>query len=329
VFKSTREKVTANLAGASPDVTLPVNREADGRGPAVLFADVSKSMQLHERLGDAGARVAIDHLLGLAITAVKAQGGRVVKLIGDEILAVLPNADAAARASCDLMLEVECCAPQGGVKLGMHVGFHAGTFIERGGDVFGDAVNIANRLTAYAKSGQILVTTAGATAISPIVRRLMRPMGPLDFEGRREEMQVEEIAWRNGDDEDATITEAMLRASHCASTRLVLRLGTRQWTLSAQVRRLTIGRDPSSDILICATQASRNHGSIEYRNGGFFYGDTSLNGSYVAFGNSGESLIQRSETLLSGQGVISFGQTLNESDDGNDRLEFKVESTEH
>ena len=90
-----------------------------------------------------------------------------VKTIGDEILAVMPDADAAARAACDLLQNVDACPPQGEQVLGMHVGFHAGVFIERLGDVFGDAVNIASRLTAYAKPGQILTSSASAPGTAP------------------------------------------------------------------------------------------------------------------------------------------------------------------
>lgn len=129
------------LAGASPDITLPTDAKNDGKGPAILFADVSKSMLLHERLGDDAARVVIDELLALAAKAIAAHRGRVVKTIGDEILAVLPSADAAARAARDLLADVDLCEPRAGLQPGMHIGLHAGAFIVRDGDVFGDAVN--------------------------------------------------------------------------------------------------------------------------------------------------------------------------------------------
>ena len=313
------------MAGASPDITLPVNHEPTGSGPAVMYADVSKSMVLHEVLGDKAAREVIDRLLALATMAVKAHGGRVVKHIGDEILAVLPDADAAARAACDLLAHVDGCQPQGGIVPGMHVGFHAGAFTERGGDLVGDAVNIACALTAYAKSGQIFTTAASASGISALVRRQMKKIGALDMPGRQGEMEVEEIAWRTSDDADATVTESVLRAAHCASTRLVLKLGERVWTVGQHARHLSIGRDPASDIVTSATQASRNHGYIAYRNGGFFYADTSLNGSLVSFGKTGASLIRRNQVLLSGKGVVCFGPSMR---DALERLEFHLETVE-
>ncbi|MBS0336764.1 MAG: adenylate/guanylate cyclase domain-containing protein [Proteobacteria bacterium] len=317
-----------SLAGANPDITLPKPQETGraGKSPAVLFADVSKSMLLHEKLGDKAARVVIDMLLGLAARAVNAHGGRVVKTLGDEVLAVLPDADAAAKAACDLLERVDACPAQGGVVPGMHIGFHAGAFIERDGDIFGDAVNIASRLTAYAKAGQILTTTASSGGISPIVRRSMRPLGMLDIRGKRDDMHVEEISWQHADSEDTTVTEGNLGTLHVASTRLVLSLGDKEWIAGPDAKHFSIGRDPCADVAIRSSQASRNHGYIEYRNGGFFYADTSLNGSYVSFNRSGESLIRRSQILLSGQGMICFGHS--ECEPG-EPLRFRVESAEH
>lgn len=311
---------------ASSDVTWPLARDTDGRGPAILFADVCKSMLLHERLGDAAARIVIDRLLGLAVRAVTAHGGRLAKEIGDEIIAVMPGADAAGRASCDLMLAVQACEPQGGVPLAMHVGFHAGAFTQRDGDIVGEAVNVAGRLVAYAKAGQVLTTSASAQSISPLVRRLMRRLGPLDVGGRRESVSVEEIAWRSEDGEETTVSEATLRAGQAAGSRLSLRLGNREWTVGAQTRHMSVGRDPSCDIVTGASQASRNHGVIVYRNGGFFYTDTSLNGSFVTFGRSGESQIRRSQILLSGSGEIRFGHT---AEDEGEPLRFRIDTVAH
>ena len=322
-------EIEASLRGAaSPDITLPTDAKNDGRGPAILFADVSKSMQMHERLGDQAARKLIDRLLALADNAIRAHRGRVVKTIGDEILAVLPSADAAARAARDLLTAVDACEKQGGIQPGMHVGLHAGAFIVRDGDVFGDAVNVASRLTEYAQSGQILTTSASALGISPLVRRAMRRLGPLDIRGRVGEIQVEEIAWRETEDGDTTITEAVLQIPQ-TGTRLVLRLGAREWIVGPQARHLAVGRDPCADICIGSVEASRNHGLIEFRNGGFFYTDMSLNGSYVSFGESGEtgeSLVRRGEIVLSGRGVICFGHPV---DSWGEKLKFEVDSIGH
>lgn len=330
MLSTTKHKLADSLAGAGLDTTLPTDslaaRAADGSGPAVLFADVSRSMLLHEKLGDRHARVVIDRLLRLAAKAVKAHGGRVVKNIGDEILAVMPGADAAARAACDTLAAVAQLKPEGGVVPDMHVGFHAGSYTERGGNIFGDAVKVAAQLTAYAQSGQILTTRVTAAAISPLVRRAMRPLGTLDIRGRQEKVEIEEVAWRESDDEETTLSGAQLLAAQGAGTRLVLQLGTREWVVSSVSKHFSIGRDAAADIVVGSAQASRNHGFVEYRNGSYYYADTSLNGSYVSFGAAHETLVRRNEILLSGRGQICFGHAALEA---GEPLVFRIDCTGH
>jgi adenylate cyclase len=309
---------------ATPDTTHPMSLGQDGKGPAILFADVSRSVLLHERLGDHEARNVIDSLLRSATKAVKANRGRVIKTLGDEILAVLPTADAAAQAARELLTEVDGRKARGGIALGMHVGLHSGAFIERDGDVFGDAVNVASRLTAHAQAGQILTTSASVGGLSPLVRATMRTLGPLDIRGRSAPVQVEEILWRKSLDEEATFTGGNALEA-LPGTRLVMWLGDRSWTMEAGCGQMVVGRSPAADIEIGSTDASRSHGIIEYRNGGFVYMDTSLNGSWVSFRAGGETLVQRGQVLLSGQGILCFGRPAAE---GGDRLVFGVERVE-
>lgn len=311
------------------EVKLPRVHRRDGKGAAILFADVCRSVRLHELLGDGAARVSIDALLALAEKAVLDHRGWVVKTIGDQILAVMPTADAAARAARDLMVAVDALEPFEGaeagraasIKAAMHVGLHSGAFIQHGGDVFGDAVNVASRLTAHAQAGQILTTTVSAAGISPLVRSSMRKLGPLEVRGRVEEIQIEEIAWREAPDDEATFTQ-LAPTAPVTSNRLLLTLGQRQWAAGPRARHLTIGRDLGSHIAVASNEASRNHGFIEYRNGGFFYTDMSLNGSYVSFGDTGEILVRRSQVMLSGRGVICFGHPAGIA---GDQLTFQVE----
>jgi len=291
------------------------------RLPAILFADVSQSMRLHEELGDLAARTVIDMLLELARGAVTAHGGHVVKHIGDEILAVLPDADAAARAAGDLLCKVEACPPQGKVRLGMHVGLHAGPFIERDADVFGDAVNVASRLTSLAKTGQILTTRETVQGMSRLLQRSTRTLGELDVRGKGGRLEVDEVVWRK-DAADETLITSTLRSRLAASIELLLTLGGRQWSVGANARRVAIGRDKSAEIVVRTPEASRQHGVIEYRGGLFFYKDSSLNGSFVLFDDAEESKLLREEIQLRGRGVICFGHSVVET---GDRLEFRTE----
>jgi len=69
------------------------------RQATVLFADVSGSTRLYETAGDTAALAAITLCLAAMRQATEAAGGRVVKTIGDEVMAIFPGPDAAVAAA--------------------------------------------------------------------------------------------------------------------------------------------------------------------------------------------------------------------------------------
>jgi len=76
------------------------------RNLAVLFADITGSAKLYETLGDAEALATVERCLAVMRQACVDGGGRVVKTIGDEVMAVFPAADAAARAATDMQARI-------------------------------------------------------------------------------------------------------------------------------------------------------------------------------------------------------------------------------
>ena len=90
---------------------------------AVLFADVSGSTRLYETVGDALALATIGQCLELVGAACAGHGGRVVKTIGDEVMAAFPTADQAATAAAEMQARISELAPVGGSRLAIRVGF--------------------------------------------------------------------------------------------------------------------------------------------------------------------------------------------------------------
>src|SRR5687767_10337706 len=120
---------------------------------AVLFADVSGSTKLYETAGNAIAHAAVETCISLMKQKTQGAKGRVVKTIGDEVMSAFPSADAAADAAIEMQLAISELPPVGNTTLGIRIGFNFGPVVERDGDVFGDAVNLAARLAAVATKG--------------------------------------------------------------------------------------------------------------------------------------------------------------------------------
>ena len=69
---------------------IPAVTTGGGQQYAIMFADVSGSTSLYEKLGDQRALAAIEAVLSELRKSTELQNGRVVKTIGDEVMAVFP-----------------------------------------------------------------------------------------------------------------------------------------------------------------------------------------------------------------------------------------------
>ena len=147
----------------------PAQRQA-----AILFADIAGSTKLYETLGDAEALATIAHALDVIRQVCEEHGGRIVKTIGDEAMAIFPNAANAAYAAINIQTQVSAMKTSRGTPLAIHAGFHYGPVIDDSKDVFGDSVNLAARLTSLAKSGQTLLSADTLNILSPSLRSRTR-----------------------------------------------------------------------------------------------------------------------------------------------------------
>ena len=89
---------------------------------AVLFADVAGSTALYEVLGDERAFALVGSCLATMSACTTEVHGRVVKTIGDAVMAVFKSADDAAAAAAEMQFRVDKLGPAVGVRLGVASG---------------------------------------------------------------------------------------------------------------------------------------------------------------------------------------------------------------
>jgi class 3 adenylate cyclase len=277
---------------------------------AILFADVSGSTTLYEKLGDARALAAVSGVVELLSKCVAAHGGRVVKTIGDEVMAALPTAAAALEAASDMQNRLSALAPIEGVRLAIRVGFHYGPAIAEGGDYFGDAVNTAARLAGLARAGQIITTSATVAALPELLRASTRELDALPVKGKEAPVRIAEVIWDAGDD----LTMLADRAVATAGGSLALEHAGGRIVMGSERPVVRMGRDAAGDIVIADKKASRGHGTIEYRGGHFVLTDRSTNGTFVQIDGDAEVALRREQIVLRGRGTIAFGHSAAEPD---------------
>ena len=272
----------------------------------ILFADVSGSTRLYETAGDATALEAVSACLSAARRATEAAGGRVVKTIGDELMGIFPSADAAASAAADMQAKIEALPEVAGTKLGVRIGFHHGPVLQREDDVFGDTVNLAARLVAQAKKGEIILSTETAALLGPILRIMVRELHAITIRGKAEEVGLAELVWKR--DADSTVFATTRPRTRVVRSGLRLRYRGQEVARRRDSDSITIGRDESNGLVIQSDMASRQHCSIERHTDIFVLRDHSTNGTFVTVVGDAEIAVRRSEVSLRKSGWISFGR---------------------
>ncbi|MET0312169.1 MAG: adenylate/guanylate cyclase domain-containing protein, partial [Burkholderiaceae bacterium] len=115
----------------------------------VVFADLTGSTGVFEALGNAKATEAITRLTNWIGQVCEAHGGRVVKTLGDGVLAVFPDGPGAVDAVIELQRnhQKRIINWPPSLRMRLQVGVACGEIVEVDGDCYGDAVNVASRLS--------------------------------------------------------------------------------------------------------------------------------------------------------------------------------------
>jgi adenylate cyclase len=279
----------------------------------VLFAGVTGTAELFQAAGDLRAADAITRCLEAFRQAAVESGGRVVKTMGEQIMALFPTANAAADAAARMQGAVDSLAEMGGPKLGARIAFHAGPVLQHDNDIFGDSVNIASRLVEQATRGQVLTTGETVELLATGLRNSTRRLYDITVRGKEEQISLCEYLWQKSPD----ITDFSALTSVLKAPRVGLRLRYRGKDVIRRRREesITIGRDAGCMLVVAEAKASRQHCVIERRGQKFILRDHSTNGTYVAVEGEEEIVLRREEIILRRHGWIAFGQPRAETPD--------------
>lgn len=128
---------------------------------AVLFADLVGFTSLTRQLSGGELEQLVERFEGQAADRIARHGGRLVKTLGDEVMVTCPDAATAAA----LALETVEAHAEDDELPDVRVGIAVGPVLQRAGDVYGEPVNVAARLTSLARPGTVLVDREGADVL--------------------------------------------------------------------------------------------------------------------------------------------------------------------
>lgn len=294
-----------------------------GTQVTIVFTDLHGSTAVYESLGNVRATQAVTDITQWISQQCVAHGGRVIKTLGDGVLAMFTEPQSAVRAVVELQrahFKRDLAAPQE-ARLPMRIGVASGEVEMVSGDCYGDAVNVASRLCDLCGPHQIWANSASLASANEPTGVSFRALGPIAIRGRAEPCSVTQVEWRqeefsdfltvNGKVEDAYFTGR----SDVLGREIDLHYADQHKGFKSFELPVHIGRVRAVEFRVDDPRVSRNHARLDWRNGSIVLTDVSSYGSWVRFaGDLGSAVfLRRQECVLHGKGEIALGASFTEA----------------
>ena len=159
-----------------------------------LFADMRGYTRFTQEHGDDAASTLAGTFADVVRDAVPTFDGELLELRGDEALCVFRSARQALRASVELQRRLRTVSVGGeAFPLGIGMGLDAGEAVPTHGGYRGGALNLAARLCAIAKPGQILATEGVAHIAQRVDGLTLAPSRTVRLKGMDQPVRFAEV----------------------------------------------------------------------------------------------------------------------------------------
>lgn len=292
-----------------------------GVNTTVVFTDLTGSTSVFESLGNAKATKTVTQLTRWICDLFDSLGGRVIKTLGDGVLAVFPDAPTAINAVVEMQRShqkrlMQQPAPE---HLPIRVGVATGEVEIVDGDCFGDAVNVASRLSDLSGPHEIWVNSTELDYSSRFNGIRFRFLGPINVRGRIEPCTVYQVDWHEDESTDFLTMQGDINSQDLAAKgdslgrEIELAWLDQTMTFKSFELPIQIGRTRQCEFMVNDPRVSRVHARIEWRNGSILLVDVSSYGTWVRFEGAGaDVLLRREDCVLHGRGEVALGASFSD-----------------
>lgn len=275
----------------------------------IVFADISKSVQLFERYGNERAKQIVSHTLSILANLTNAYGGTVHRTIGDEVMSTFPVPTRALDAVVKMLRMIKADPFLSEVGLSIKVGLHFGEVLQENDELFGDAVNMAARMVGLAKANQIILTRSTLNQLPSLANKFMRNLGPVKIRGKKQNINIVECLWQIGEDNPSMTLQGPLDIPPEQAT-LSIRYRDQEFKITKD--SFMMGRGKENDLVVKHRKVSREHAYIEFGRETFVLVDQSTNGTFLRIGSDEKIFLHREQVHLRKKGTISLGQDMDD-----------------
>jgi adenylate cyclase len=189
--------------------------EGERRLAAVMFTDIVGFTTMSQRDEKHALKVLESHNSMLRPIFAR-HGGTEIKTIGDSFLVEFGSALAATECAIEIQRKLAEVEDVEGSPLKVRIGLHLGDVIRRGGDIFGDAVNVASRIQPLAEPGGICISEPMFVQVRNKISRPLLKLAPAELKNVRFPIDVYRIVMPWEDSSTSSVYQETPRSQRIA-----------------------------------------------------------------------------------------------------------------
>jgi len=198
----------------------------------VMFTDVAGSTRYFDQHGDLAGMAMLQEVNDTLQPQVGQHQGKIVKTIGDAVMAYFENPVQAVRCAIAMQRAIEEAnkTHTEAQRIRIRVALNLGVGLLKDNDVFGDVVNVCSRIEHETEAGRIGISPSVVEAVNKEKDIACRRIGNVAMRGKAQAMDLYEVVWREGEKVEAPAPAKL------SGEQIALATGTRLG-LDDEVRR--------------------------------------------------------------------------------------------
>ncbi|MEI6126893.1 MAG: CHAT domain-containing protein, partial [Pseudomonadota bacterium] len=191
----------------------------------VMFTDIKGSTTFFETYGDIEGRLMVQKHNEMLFPVITDHKGRVIKTIGDAIMAAFEEPAEAVRAAIDMqqsLCEYNRQKKEKKEQIHIRIGINTGEGLVEKNDIYGDVVNVAARVESLTLPDEILVSGPVYDVVRKTDDIICRYANQTKVKGKEEPIEVYRVVWGE-EDALAGVTRSAAGAKTAGRKRQELR----------------------------------------------------------------------------------------------------------
>ncbi|MBV9609435.1 MAG: FHA domain-containing protein [Acidobacteria bacterium] len=309
---STNDGVTRILNLDTEQLDRAAELDKLRRNITVLFTDIKGSTAYFEKFGDSAGLLMVHRCNTMLSEVVGRHGGRVIKSIGDSIMAAFEDHSEAIAAAVEMQeaITADGAGKPEAHRVAIRIGINFGLGIVKSNDVYGDVVNVASRVESAAGPEQILISASLHKMVAAGQRFRFRHAGRFSLKGKAEESDLFEILWKPNGDARPIGSHSMVVAALDSAPQDRFKLvqirhdGRPGSEFVMRSRQALIGKSNADFTFPNDEKMQSPHARLSVESGQLFL--EPLNQAVASFSLVGSYRLQRGDVVTIGSQVLEF-----------------------